>query len=150
MHLSFHSRSLFGVRVIGAALALVVGATAVDAKCARLGYTVNDYGKEGPTRDAKALLDKHIASWTAARGIKSYKTGKKDVTCELFLDFGFFDEHTCRASATVCWGDGGAAKAKSGAVGGTEAVRPRAPSKSEAPAVAPAAPTPPSVKPKAT
>ncbi len=148
MHLSSHSRSLFGVRMLGAVLALVVGTTAVDAKCARLGYTVNDYGKEGPTRDAKALLDKHIASWTAARGIKSYRTGKKDVTCELFLDFGVFDEHTCRASATVCWGDGGAAKAKSGSLGGTEAVRPRAPapSKSEIPAIAP---TLPHVKPKA-
>ncbi|NJO32425.1 MAG: hypothetical protein HC869_04145 [Rhodospirillales bacterium] len=29
--------------------------------------------------------------------------GKKDVSCELFLDFIVFDEHTCKASALVCW-----------------------------------------------
>ena len=27
------------------------------AECKRLGFAVNDYGKEGPTRDAKRLLD---------------------------------------------------------------------------------------------
>lgn len=89
-----------------AALALVAIATPAAAKCTRLGYSVNDYGKDGPTRDAKALLDKYIASWAAERGIKGYRVGKKDVKCELFLDFGFFDEHTCRAEASVCWGDG--------------------------------------------
>lgn len=85
---------------------MTVAATDADAKCARLGFSVNDYGKEGPTRDAKALLDKHIAQWTAARGIKNYTTGKKSVSCKLFLDFGFFDEHTCKAEATVCWSGG--------------------------------------------
>ena len=52
------------------------------------------------------MLDKYIATWTGERGIKNYTTGKKDVTCELFLDFGVFDEHTCKAAATVCWPDG--------------------------------------------
>jgi hypothetical protein len=28
------------------------------------------------------------------------------VKCELFLNFIVFDEHTCEASALVCWGDG--------------------------------------------
>ena len=29
---------------------------------------VNDYGKDGPTNDAKKLLDKHIAEWAAQNG----------------------------------------------------------------------------------
>ncbi len=78
-------------------------ATSSWAACQRLGFAVNDYGKEGPIRDAKKLLDGYIAKWTAERGIKRYRVGKKTVTCELFLDFGFFDEHTCKASATFCW-----------------------------------------------
>ena len=91
---------------LGSVVALALGVGAAEAKCVRLAFTVNDYGKEGPTKDAKTLLDKHIASWTAARGIKTYSAGKKDVTCELFLDFGVFDEHTCKAASTVCWADG--------------------------------------------
>ena len=88
-----------------AAIALFVTglATPASAVCTRLGFTVNDYGKEGPTRDAKMLLDKYIAKWAAEKSIKTYKTGPKNVTCELFLDFGVFDEHTCRAEASVCW-----------------------------------------------
>jgi hypothetical protein len=78
------------------------------AACQRLAFSVNDYGKEGPTRDAKRLLDGYIKKWTAERGIQSYRTGEKKVTCELYLDFGFFDEHTCKAEATFCWS--GAAK----------------------------------------
>jgi hypothetical protein len=74
-----------------------------QAACTRLAFSVNDYGKDGPTKDAKELLDKYIKKWTAERGIKSYTTGPKSVTCELFLDFIVFDEHTCKASASVCW-----------------------------------------------
>lgn len=88
---------------LGSVAVLALAVSAAEAKCARLAFSVNDYGKDGPTKDAKNLLDKHIAQWTAARGISKYTTGKKDVTCELFLDFGVFDEHTCKASATVCW-----------------------------------------------
>ena len=93
------------------ALALVIVgalATAASAKCTKLGFSVNDYGKDGPTKDARDLLDKYIAKWAGERGIKKYSTGKKDVKCELYLDFGVFDEHTCRAEATVCWGEPGA------------------------------------------
>ncbi|MEL6748060.1 MAG: hypothetical protein AAFO79_09650, partial [Pseudomonadota bacterium] len=85
---------------------LVVGlatAPAAHAKCTRLAFSVNDYGKEGPTRDAKALLDRYIARWTAERGIKNYNVGPKSVECKLYLDFIVFDEHTCRAEANVCW-----------------------------------------------
>ena len=39
------------------------------------------------------------------RNIKTYRTGPKNVTCELFLNFIVFDEHTCRAEATVCWNE---------------------------------------------
>jgi hypothetical protein len=74
-----------------------------EAKCTRLAFSVNDYGKVGPTKDAKDLLDKYISKWTAENGISNYRTGKKDVTCELFLDFIVFDEYTCRAEASVCW-----------------------------------------------
>jgi hypothetical protein len=71
--------------------------------CQKMAFSVNDYGKEGPTRDAQSLLDKHIADWAKTQGIKKYNVGKKDVSCELFLDVVLFDEHTCKATANVCW-----------------------------------------------
>jgi len=95
--------SRFPLAAAAAAVLLLVQAAPVEAACQRLGFSVNDYGKEGPTRDAKELLDKHIAQWTAERGIKKYTVGEKTVKCELFLDFIVFDEHTCSAEATVCW-----------------------------------------------
>ena len=92
---------------VASVLVSVLAATApAEAACKRFGFTVNDYGKEGPTNDAKNLLDKHIAEWAAQNGVAAYQTGKKNVSCELFLDVILFDEHTCTASANVCWGDG--------------------------------------------
>ncbi len=88
---------------LAAAFAALIFAGPANAACQKLTFSVNDYGKEGPTRDAQALLDKHIADWTKTQGIKKYKVGKKDVSCELFLDVVLFDEHTCKASANVCW-----------------------------------------------
>lgn len=93
-----------------AAVLLIANATPADAACTRLGFSVNDYGKDGPTKDAQDLLDKYIAQWTAERGIKKYTVGKKSVSCELFLDFVVFDEHTCKAEATVCWSGSAPAK----------------------------------------
>jgi hypothetical protein len=95
-------------RIIAAALcaglAFTTAVPNAEARtCTRLGFSVNDYGKEGPTRDAKRLLDGYIAKWTKENGIKSYRTGKKSVTCELYLDLIIFDEHTCKATASVCW-----------------------------------------------
>jgi hypothetical protein len=86
-----------------AATALVT--TMAEARCRRLSFSVNDYGKDGPTRDAQNLLDKYIADWTKTQGIKSYTVGKKDVSCELFLNLVVVDEHTCKATAQVCWPD---------------------------------------------
>lgn len=87
-----------------ASLAVLLAATPASAECDTLAFEVNDYGKEGPTRDAIALLDKHIVNTMAKRGIKNYRVGEKTVKCELFLDFIVFDEHTCTAAAPVCWG----------------------------------------------
>lgn len=88
-----------------AAMALLAwaGSMPAEAACKTLAFSVNDYGKDGPIRDAKSLLDKHISEWAKANGIKGYTVGKKDVSCELFLDLIVFDEHTCKASAKVCW-----------------------------------------------
>ncbi|MEM7778138.1 MAG: hypothetical protein AAF732_21350 [Pseudomonadota bacterium] len=93
----------FSAALIAVACALVFTTPAFSKTCTRLGFSVNDYGKEGPIRDAKALLDKYIAQWTSEQGIKRYRTGRKKVTCELFLDLIIFDEYTCKASASVCW-----------------------------------------------
>lgn len=93
--------------VAASALAIAcagLNALPASAACTRLAFSVNDYGKEGPTKDAKELLDKYIAKKMAERGVTDYKTGPKSVTCELFLDVILFDEHTCKAEATVCWG----------------------------------------------
>ena len=76
-----------------------------DAKCTRLAFSVNDYGKIEPAADAKKLLDGYIVKWTGERGITGYKVGTKSIDCKLFLDFVVFDEYTCRAEASVCWGD---------------------------------------------
>ena len=95
--------SRFVIAAVSTAVMAVAVAGPASAACTRLAFSVNDYGKDGPTRDAKQLLDKYIAKWTADRGIKKYTTGKKDVSCKLFLDFIVFDEHDCTASAMVCW-----------------------------------------------
>lgn len=92
------------VLMAAAAMAASLAMTqAASAACTRLAFSVNDYGKDGPTRDAKSMLDKYIAKWAADRKIKGYNTGPKAVSCELFLDFIVFDEYTCKAEATVCW-----------------------------------------------
>ncbi|MBN9280693.1 MAG: hypothetical protein J0H37_00175, partial [Hyphomicrobium denitrificans] len=99
-------RAIFNLAAAGATAAAFIAAVSLPATaaCKRYGFTVNDYGKDGPTKDAKALLDKTIASKMSELGVKDYRTGKKSVSCELFLNFIVFDEHTCTAEATVCWG----------------------------------------------
>ena len=92
------SAAALAVAMIG-----TVAAVPAAAACKKLAFSVNDYGKEGPTKDALSLLDKHIAATMAKDGIKKYRVGKKSVECKLFLDFIVFDEHTCTASANVCW-----------------------------------------------
>ena len=117
---------------LATAAAIWAAATPAWAGCQRLAFSVNDYGKDGPTRDAKNLLDKYIATWTKEKGIAKYTVGKKDVKCELFLNFIVFDEHTCQASALVCWGNGG--------------PTPAAPASSMPPPALPPASKPPSAK----
>jgi hypothetical protein len=98
----------FSVNIVSAlALAATFAAAttvSASAECKRYGFTVNDYGKDGPTKDAKDLLDKLIQSKMSERGVSDFRTGKKSVSCEMFLNFIVFDEHTCTAEATVCWG----------------------------------------------
>jgi hypothetical protein len=121
-----------------AALALVSPRQADARECTRLAFSVNDYGKEGPARDAQAMLDQYAKRWTAERGIKAYTMGKKTVTCELFLDLIVFDEYTCKAEASVCWGGGvtGAASAMVRSAAGERSSNPLKP----APVAVPGAP----------
>jgi hypothetical protein len=99
------SRSSLVPLAIGVAALAAAAATPADAACRKLAFLVNDFGKDGPTKDAKDLLDKYIAEWTKERGITKFTVGKKDVSCELYLNLIVVDEHTCKASATVCWAD---------------------------------------------
>ncbi len=108
-------------------LAVAASAASASAKCQRLAFSVNDFGKDGPTRDAMNLLDKYIADWTKEKGIKKYTVGKKDVKCELYLNLLVVDEHTCKAIATVCWGDDAAPGAAAPAA--APATKPSAPAK---------------------
>ncbi|KAB2920812.1 MAG: hypothetical protein F9K29_00650 [Hyphomicrobiaceae bacterium] len=99
------SRSTAVVLATAMAALVLAGTTPAAAKCTKLAFSVNDYGKDGPTKDAKDLLDKYIAEWAKQKGIGKYTVGKKDVSCELFLNLIVVDEHTCKATALVCWGD---------------------------------------------
>ncbi len=89
--------------LVACAVAMLPSVASAKQECTKLYYSVNDYGKEGPSRDAEALLDKYIQKWALEKGVKTYKAGKKDVTCELFLDAIVFNEYTCQAKADVCW-----------------------------------------------
>ena len=109
----------------------LVTALPASATCTRLAFSVNDYGKDGPTKDAKRLLDKYVSKWATDHSIKKYTTGNKSVSCELFLNFILFDEHTCKAEASVCW-DGPAVAGMPGAKPETAAVTPSGPAKSKA------------------
>lgn len=101
----FSRNCMIALALAALATASAGSAEAAKAKpqCQELYYSVNDYGKDGPTRDAQALLDKYIEKWAADKGIKKYKVGKKEISCELYLDVGLFDEHTCKATTKVCW-----------------------------------------------
>ncbi|MEL6287828.1 MAG: hypothetical protein AAFQ42_08825 [Pseudomonadota bacterium] len=98
-------------RLLAAPLAvfLLLGSGAVHeaaahGTCSVLGFEVNDYGKEGPKADAKRLLDDHIVKWAKKHGITNYhRSGKKTVSCRLYIDVGFFDEWTCTARQKVCY-----------------------------------------------
>lgn len=118
--------NLFKTAAIAATVLIGVTAPAA-AKCTRLGFSVNDYGKDGPIKDAKQLLDQYIAKWAAEHKIAKYTVGKKDVKCDLFLDVIVFDEHTCRAEASVCWTEAPGQIPYNGPAGGTSATKSDAP-----------------------
>ena len=84
-------------------LAIFASSVSAHAQCRTLSFSVNDYGKEGPAKDAADLLEKYIVRWTEEKGIKKYRRVPKEITCELFLDVIVFDEYTCTASADICW-----------------------------------------------
>lgn len=117
-------RSMTKILAASALTALVSAITAMPASaaCTRLSFTVNDYGKDGPTKDAKALLDTYIVKNMAERGVTKYNVGPKTVKCELFLDVILFDEHTCRAEASVCWDGAASPKSTTAAAGGNGAA----------------------------
>lgn len=131
-----------------AALAAISMALPAAAACTRLAFSVNDYGKDGPTKDAKQLLDKYVSKWATDHGIKKFVTGKKDVSCELFLNFVLFDEHTCKASASVCW-DGPAVPGMPGLKPAETAATTTAPSKPKAPQTTTGSIEKPAAKPEA-
>lgn len=107
--------SIFCLAILPSLTLLGLGA---EAKCQKMGFLVNDYGKDGPSKDAQDLLDKHVAKWATENKISKYTVGKKTVSCELFLNFVVFDEHTCTASANVCWDEANAgSKGKTAAAG---------------------------------
>jgi hypothetical protein len=95
----------FLTAVVSVLTAIALVTASAEARCTKLAFSVNDYGKDGPTQDAQKLLDKYIADWAKSKNIESYTVGKKDVSCELFLNLIVVDEHTCKASALVCWPD---------------------------------------------
>jgi hypothetical protein len=144
MHPSFSTLA----RAVAAAVLIAIAAGPASAACTKLGFTVNDFGKDGPTKDAKGLLDKYIAKWATDHKIAKYHTGPKDVKCELFLNLIVVDEHTCRAEATVCW-DGApvtpAVKAE-GPPDAKPAIAPKAPAIKRAAVPAPS-PAPPALAP---
>jgi hypothetical protein len=122
--------------------ALILSAGAAEAKCKRMGFLVNDYGKDGPTKDAQDLLEKHVADWAVQNGVKNYTIGKKDVKCELYLNLIVFDEHTCTASANVCWDEPGATGPEKKASEKKPAEKKTKDKLAEKPAEAPAADAP--------
>ena len=69
--------SLIAVPIV--ALSIVSSTSPAWAVCKNMGFLVNDYGKDGPIKDAKDLLDKEIAKWAAENNIAKYSVGKKDV-----------------------------------------------------------------------
>jgi hypothetical protein len=144
-------RAFFGssLTALAGVAALVLSAGTAEAKCKRMGFLVNDYGKDGPTKDAQDLLEKHVAEWATQNGVKNYTIGKKDVSCELYLNLIVFDEHTCTASANVCWEEPGAAATEKKAsekkpaekkIKEKVAEKPAETPAAEAPAAAPASP----------
>ena len=103
MKLSLVVKRLLVVALVASAPIALLAQQGKTAPKAPAKLSSADLALAKPGRDPNQAIDE---AYTA--GIKKYTTGKKDVKCELYLDLGVFDEHTCRAEATVCWGEPGA------------------------------------------
>lgn len=87
-----------------AGLATVPTADPAAAACRTLGFSVNDFGKEVPTRDSRSLLQDYVKRWTKEQGIRRYRVGKTTTTCKLYLKLPILgEEYTCKSQARVCW-----------------------------------------------
>lgn len=71
--------------------------------CATLGFTVNDFGKDEPARQATVFLGRLIAETMDKHYIKGWVAGTPKITCTFFTKFMGFDEYTCKAESEVCW-----------------------------------------------
>ena len=89
-----------------AADAAIPSAAAAKPKpriCHRFAHSTNDYGRIGPTSEAKRLVEVAAKKWAADNKVKTFSMGAKSVKCLLFLDFGLFDEYTCTAEMSICY-----------------------------------------------
>ncbi|MGI9385031.1 MAG: hypothetical protein ACR2PO_17910 [Methyloligellaceae bacterium] len=87
-----------------AGLAVVLTAQPAEAACRTLGFSVNDFGKDVPTRDSRSFLQDYIKRWTKEQGIGRYRVGKTTTTCKFYLKLPILgEEYTCKSQARVCW-----------------------------------------------
>ncbi len=92
--------------ILGSALIIagsIVTTPAAARTCEWHAFEVNDYGKEGPIRMARENLYKWVDNLKKEKRIKNVSVSERKPKCRLFLDFGIFDEHTCRIEAKICW-----------------------------------------------
>jgi hypothetical protein len=95
-------RLMSGLLLAAASIVTLTATVApASATCRKMGFIVNDFGLDGPTADAKRLLDRDIAAFVASQGITNHTVTNRDVKCEVYI--AILDEHTCKATASVCW-----------------------------------------------
>ncbi|MEO0619697.1 MAG: hypothetical protein AAFZ01_10520 [Pseudomonadota bacterium] len=101
---AYLAAGLVAATAVVATLTVNPSQAVAHGQCKIVGYEVRDFGKVGPTADAKRLLDERIPKWAKKNGYRgAHKSGPKKVSCKLYLDVGFFDEWTCTATQRVCY-----------------------------------------------